>query len=285
MTGRPLRLSFRRMVPEAITAQYQDVVVLAAVMALLVNVFFLFRIVPWRTPGSWNRIWLLATLAAVFFLVAEAAILPDRSVTAVDNVHQVPLFGVLLAGAAAFFLVYRDGFRAAERSRILSLTDQLTGLPNRRAFEERLRVAFERRERFALIYVDLDGFKQVNDTSGHDVGDEALRQVGVVLRDCVRQADMAARVGGDEFCLLLTSTAGDSSLVVADRVLAGLAEIPLPRGMRLGASFGIATERQGATPRDVVAAADAAMYRAKREGGRRVAFAPTPSVAATGTGA
>ncbi len=253
--------------------EYDEVVVLAVILALLVNVFFLFRVMPWSRPGPWRRIWVLAAVASFFFIVSEAAILSDSALQALDTLHQVPLFGALLAGAAGFFLVYTDGYRSAERARILALTDALTGLPNRRAFEERLKVGFERRERFALLYLDLDGFKQVNDRCGHAAGDAALERVAAVLRQCVRQADMAARVGGDEFCLLLMSADPAETRLVAERVLRGVGSIELPEGMRIGASFGIATEADGSGPHEVVAAADAAMYRAKREAGDHIAVA------------
>ncbi|MDE3111647.1 MAG: GGDEF domain-containing protein [Chloroflexota bacterium] len=253
--------------------QYDQLVVLAVIVALLVNVFFLFRIVPWSRPGSWRRIWILAAIASFMFILSEAAILGDLHLEALDTAHQVPLFGALLAGAAGFFLVYTDAYRAAERSRVLALTDMLTSLPNRRAFEERLKVAFEKGERFALLYVDLDGFKQVNDRCGHAAGDIALARVGGVLRQCVRQADMAARVGGDEFCLLLLGADHATTRFVADRVLRGVREIELPQAMRIGASFGIASEADGRDPEEVVAAADAAMYRAKRQEGEHIATA------------
>lgn len=254
--------------------RYDDLVVLSVIVALLVNVFFLFKVVPWSRPGSWRRIWILAAIASAMFIVSEAVILTDDALSALDTVHQVPLFGALLAGATGFFLVYTDAYRSAERSRILALTDPVTELPNRRAFEERLKLSYERREPFALLYIDLDGFKQINDLLGHAAGDDALREVGAILRQCVRQADMAARVGGDEFCLLLASADAESTRVVAERVLSGLADLPLPRGIALGASFGIATHVDGADPSAVVAAADAAMYRAKRLEGQHIAFAP-----------
>ena len=260
---------------------YNDLVVLGVIVALLVNLFFLFKVVPWRKPGSWRRIWLLAAMASAMFIISEAAILTDPNIAALDTVHQVPLFGALLAGATGFFLVYTDAYRSAERSRILSLTDPLTELPNRRAFEERLKLAFERGERFALLYVDLDGFKQINDRLGHAAGDEALRDVGVILRQAVRQADMAVRIGGDEFCLLLASADADSTRVVAERVLAGLRSLTLPKGATLSASFGIATNLDGDTPASVLDAADQAMYRAKRQPGVHIAFAPSLQRAAS----
>lgn len=253
---------------------YNELVVLAVIVVLLVNVFFLFKVVPWGRPGSWRRIWILATVASILFIVAEAAILTDQTIAALDSAHQFPLFGALLAGATGFYLVYTDAYRAAERSRILSLTDALTELPNRRAFEERLKLAYEREERFALLYIDLDGFKQINDRLGHAAGDDALREIGAILRQAVRQADMAARIGGDEFCLLLASADAVSTRVIAERVLGGLRALDLPQGAALGASFGIATHLDGGDPEAVVAAADAAMYRAKRQGGAHIAYAP-----------
>jgi diguanylate cyclase (GGDEF)-like protein len=253
---------------------YDDLVVLAVIVALLVNLFFLFKVVPWSRPGSWRRIWVLVAVASVMFMVSEAVILTDANIGALDTVHQVPLFGALLAGATAFFLVYTDAYRSAERSRILSLTDAVTELPNRRAFEERLKLSFERHERFALLYVDLDGFKQINDLLGHQAGDDALREVGAILRQCVRQADMAARVGGDEFCLLLAAADAQSTRIVAERVLSGLAALTLPRGAKVGASLGIATHLDGNDPSSVVAAADTAMYHAKRQSGPHIAYAP-----------
>lgn len=129
--------------------------------------------------------------------------------------------------------------------------------------------------------MDLDGFKRVNDELGHAAGDEVLRSVAGVLRLCIRQADLAARVGGDEFGLLLASADPVSTRVVAERVIRGLQALSLvlQGGAKVGASFGIATDRDGDGPEGVVAAADAAMYRAKRQGGDRVASAePSPKI-------
>jgi diguanylate cyclase (GGDEF)-like protein len=254
--------------------RYDDLVVVAVIVTLLVNVFFLFKVMPWRRPGSWRRIWFLVAVASAMFITSEAVILTDGTITALDMAHQVPLFVALLAGATGFFLVYTDAYRSAERSRVLSLTDPVTGLPNRRAFEERLKLTYERHVRFALLYIDLDGFKQVNDKLGHQIGDEVLCQVGAVLGRSIRQADIAARVGGDEFCLLLSAADVDTTRTVAERVLKGLAQISHDREVTIGASFGIATDADGAGPYEVVAAADAAMYRAKRQGGDRIAYAP-----------
>jgi diguanylate cyclase (GGDEF)-like protein len=272
--------------PQAVAESYNELVVLAVIVVLLVNVFFLFKVVPWSRPGSWRRIWVLATIASILFIVSEAVILTDPTVWAIDTAHQFPLFGALLAGATGFYLVYTDAYRAAERARILSLTDALTELPNRRAFEERLKLAYERGERFALLYFDLDGFKSLNDKYGHAAGDDALREVGAILRQAVRQADMASRFGGDEFCLLLASASAVSTRVVAERILAGMRSMPLPPGASISASFGIATDRDGTDPASALAAADAAMYRAKRaQVSPRIAYAPTLEAAEARTSA
>lgn len=113
--------------------EYDPLIVVAVIVALLVNVFFLFRVVPWSRPGSWRVIFVLAAVASFMFVLAEAVILGDDAIQALSSVHQVPLFAALLAGAAGFFLVYTDAYRAAERARILALTDALTELPDRRA--------------------------------------------------------------------------------------------------------------------------------------------------------
>jgi diguanylate cyclase (GGDEF)-like protein len=258
---------------QAGSSQLNDIVVIAVILALLVNVLFLFRVMPWKKPGSWRWIFALAAIASMMFMIAEAVILSDDKITALDSLHQVPLFVALLAGAAGFFLVYADAYRATERSRFLALTDPVTELPNRRAFEERLKLAYEKHDRFALLYIDLDGFKQVNDRLGHQAGDDVLRAVAAVLRQCVRVADMAARVGGDEFGLVLAAADTATTRTVAERVLKGLAAIARERNVKLSASFGVATDADAAGPHEVVAAADGAMYRAKRMGGERIAFA------------
>jgi diguanylate cyclase (GGDEF)-like protein len=258
--------------------QLDDLVVIAVILALLVNVLFLFRVLPWKKSGSWRLIFVLAAVASMMFMVSEAVILSDAEITALDTLHQVPLFVALLAGAAGFFLVYTDAYRAAERTRFLSLTDPVTDLPNRRAFEERLKLAYERRERFALLYLDLDGFKQVNDRLGHQAGDDVLRAVAGLLKQCVRVADLAARVGGDEFCLLLMAADAVTTRTVADRILKGLAVLSRERNVSVSASFGVATDADASGPHDVVAAADGAMYRAKRMGGDRIAYAPRAGV-------
>ncbi len=152
--------------------------------------------------------------------------------------------------------------------------DDLTGLPNRALFLDRLDQAFARARRgggsVAVLFVDLDGFKQVNDRYGHDAGDEALVVVAGWLRECVRAEDTVARYGGDEFTVVLEGVANEPDAVrVAERILQTLRRPVRLRGgeARLGASVGIALgSSPGTAPEDLIRRADAAMYRAKGDG-------------------
>jgi diguanylate cyclase (GGDEF)-like protein/PAS domain S-box-containing protein len=166
--------------------------------------------------------------------------------------------------------------------------DPLTDLPNRALFLERLGQAVGGRRagdaRAAVLYVDLDGFKAVNDTVGHQAGDSLLVQAARRLRDTLRAGDTAARLGGDEFAALIGGADADPSLGaqpgtghppgtdrirdIADRLRAALSEPYRVDGIevRVGASIGIAFAEPGATPGDIVRHADLAMYRAKQAG-------------------
>ncbi len=244
----------------------QSLIVLAIILALLVNLFFLFRALPWARPGPWRIIWALAALFSLMFMLAEGIVLSEGGIAAADSRHQVPLFAALFAGAAGFVIAYTQGYGISERSRSLSLADPLTQLPNLRAIEERLAAIHATDVRFALVYTDLDGLKRVNDRFGHGAGDDVLRRVAEILRQAVRGADLAARVGGDEFVMLLVATDPSHAPLVVARVLAGFGELGIGDGITLGGSFGVATNEDGSSPQEIVAAADAAMYRAKRAG-------------------
>jgi diguanylate cyclase (GGDEF)-like protein len=160
--------------------------------------------------------------------------------------------------------------------------DPLTGLLNRAAFEEALHrevAAADREVPPALLLVDLDGFKQVNDTLGHLVGDDVLVRVSRLLETGVRRSDVVARLGGDEFAILLPRTRRTKAVELAHRLLRLVAEDEQLRDERapVGFSVGVAwlpTPRTGA---ELVAAADEAMYRAKRGGGSDVAVSEPAS--------
>src|SRR5262249_26408508 len=164
--------------------------------------------------------------------------------------------------------------RAEEQIESLAYRDILTGLPNRRLFTDRLHVAIgqaeRQRTRLAVMFMDLDGFKLVNDTLGHAWGDELLRNVAGRLESAVRQADTVARLGGDEFTLLLPGLDPPADPErIAEKVLAALRP-PFVLGSReflVTGSIGIALyPEHGRDPEALVHNADAAMYRAKDDG-------------------
>lgn len=172
-----------------------------------------------------------------------------------------------------------SGLRTLALAQSRATTDPLTDLPNRWAFEDALdrMCAQARRARrpLALVLLDLDHFKQVNDRHGHDTGDEVLGAVGRALAGAVRDGDLAARSGGEEFAVLLPDTPLERALDVAERLRAAIAEIDLPLpGFSPSASLGVAVLPLHARDAGrLVRAADQALYAAKRAGRDRVEVA------------
>ena len=163
-----------------------------------------------------------------------------------------------------------------------AVTDGLTELANRRQFEEALESEVNRVERFggslALIFADLDDFKQVNDRYGHQAGDEVLRAFARVLRAALREIDLPGRFGGDEFAVLLPQTDGEGGREVAERLRQALAarpvQIPSRELLAVTASFGVASFPDAPTQAALLAAADEALYDAKASGKGCVRLAP-----------
>jgi two-component system, cell cycle response regulator len=154
-------------------------------------------------------------------------------------------------------------------------TDHLTGLANRRRFERQLEREVARTLRhghpFCLLLVDIDHFKEVNDNYGHERGDDALRGVAKALQAGTRGIDLAARIGGEEFAILLTQTSLKSGLEVAERLRLAIKDIQTPGVRQIAASFGVAECPSSAqTARELQLTADAALYQAKRQGRDRV---------------
>jgi two-component system CheB/CheR fusion protein len=165
------------------------------------------------------------------------------------------------------------------KAEYLSTHDPLTGLPNRALFHDRLRHAMaqarRQKARIALLFIDLDNFKTINDTLGHDVGDELLKKAAVRLRDVVRDVDSVARLGGDEFTAVLYDCNEETTNQVARRVVDDLSasfEIS-GRHLFVSASVGVSFyPEDGVDSSSLIKAADAAMYRAKEQGRNRVEF-------------
>jgi diguanylate cyclase (GGDEF)-like protein len=188
-----------------------------------------------------------------------------------------------LAGQAVISIENASLHEAVERQ---AATDELTGLANVRAFLSTLDRELERGRRFdtqlALIMLDIDDFKPVNDSYGHQQGDEVLAQVAAVVRDQTRELDTAARYGGEELAVILPQTDASGAELVAERMRAAVESRQVPRvggkgALKVTASFGVAGMPDSALDRDgLIAAADAALYAAKRAGKNRVERAGTP---------
>ncbi|HEX2018018.1 MAG TPA: diguanylate cyclase [Aurantimonas sp.] len=188
---------------------------------------------------------------------------------------------VFIAGSVVMGLMMQREYNLMLREQALAreaLTDPLTGLANRRAFDglfhREVVAAQGETPGPSLLLVDVDHFKQVNDTFGHEKGDLALQEITRVLRAMVREGDTVARYGGEEFCLLLPRTVQKDALIIAERVRETLARSSISLGeqsLRLTVSVGVASaSAPGVQAQELFAAADRALYRAKRLGRNRV---------------
>ncbi|MDR7270275.1 diguanylate cyclase (GGDEF)-like protein [Pelomonas saccharophila] len=225
-----------------------------------------------------------APLALPLFLIA--ALMAARGLETFTNPGRTPdlrvptdfnlvflwtaLVLALLQNATLAFLVLMRLINRIER---LLERDPLTDTLNRRAFDQALEQShawLKRGRGYALVMIDMDRFKQLNDTLGHAAGDAALRQMVLELQPCVREVDRFGRLGGEEFCVLLPDTDIAGAALVAERMRMLVDEAPLrwlEQDWHLSASFGIAeAERDDASGDLVLARADAALYRAKNQG-------------------
>jgi diguanylate cyclase (GGDEF)-like protein len=201
-----------------------------------------------------------ALLAAAAVIVAAALAAPPPVLPA----------AVVAPGSVGVLLLLRlrlEGER--DTMRRFALRDPLTGLANRRVLDERIDYEIARHSRqdesFAVLALDLDGFKAVNDRFGHDAGDEVLRATAGALLDAVRAQDTVVRLGGDEFCILAPQTDRHSAAHLTSRVLDSLGSVSvgLPG---ISASVGVAVFPQdGTRPAALLTAADAAALEAKRQ--------------------
>ncbi|MGA8296927.1 MAG: sensor domain-containing diguanylate cyclase [Acidimicrobiales bacterium] len=149
--------------------------------------------------------------------------------------------------------------------RKLARVDSLTELPNRRALLELLeqRLALDA-SHLGILFIDLDGFKAVNDTYGHDVGDEVLIHIGRSLRAQMRPEDVVGRIGGDEFVAIVHHVAIDRLVELGNRIISAIMSVGEQRAMPLSASLGMAVGKNGDSPKDLLNRADRAMYEDKR---------------------
>jgi diguanylate cyclase (GGDEF)-like protein len=217
-------------------------------------------------PLAWNHHWLVIPLhdrAGELVGVIWADEPEDRLVPSTDRLQALRMFANQAATAVAVAAAF-------EEMQFLAENDPLTRVGNRRAFTRRLAEEVHRAgrygQRFALVVLDVDGFKALNDRYGHFEGDLALEAIGEVLRATPRRSDSAFRLGGDEFALILEDAGVEEATHVVDRVGAGIAGVQAGAGHLLRASFGVAIGDGAPDPEALLQAADAAMYEAKRAG-------------------
>ena len=180
------------------------------------------------------------------------------------------------AGLVAVALAQADTLATLQRE---ATTDGLTGLLNHRAFQQRLHEEFARAERherpLSLVMFDLDGFKLVNDLHGHTAGDSVLRTVGRVLERDRRANDIPARIGGDEFALIVPESSGTDALVLAERLRRGIGSALGELGLPVTLSAGVTDLSEATTMHDLFHLADSALYHAKHRGrDRTVRYTP-----------
>jgi diguanylate cyclase (GGDEF)-like protein len=169
-------------------------------------------------------------------------------------------------------LEYEDLYEQASR-------DSLTGLANRRVFDDRIGCLIGSAARhghsLTLACMDLDKFKQINDTYGHMVGDIVLQKVARTMENMVRKSDILVRMGGDEFMLVMSSTKLQEAKILADRLCRAVEELELPSSGsgHVGVSIGLCAWKAGMTKEDWIQQADEALYKAKKDGRSRVCTA------------
>lgn len=213
----------------------------------------------------------LSALAAVEWFLADRMLVGDRAGLSSLLFNTAVRLAIFIGGAWLVGELRRVLLRESRMAR----EDALTQLPNRREFLERGQQAFALAQRqeapFAAVFIDLDRFKEVNDTFGHEVGDRLLKSVATAMREHVRISDIPGRLGGDEFALLLPNMKADATSTYVEELRARLAAVMQANGWPVTFSIGVAGYRS--TPKDfevLIRQADDLMYEVKRSGRNRV---------------
>jgi diguanylate cyclase (GGDEF)-like protein len=221
-------------------------------------VWFLVFVAIWTAYALDERRAIVANLALVVGVAWYPVVLANPGADRVNEIAETLIAAPILLVAAGVVVFLRERLLSAaaalgEQAR----SDALTGVGNYRLLEERLAYELTRHRRngrpLSLLVLDLDGFKVVNDTLGHPVGDQLLRQIGDVLRTTVRDQDTVVRQGGDEFCVLAPETDADEAAVLVGRIREGLATV-IANGLPVSASLGLATFPTDATSSELLLA-------------------------------
>jgi len=258
-------------IPLAPFVSYRTLILPLAMLTLVIIVFLIIAaIISVKTGRIASRFYLsglsIFLLGVVVYMFKTFGLLPHNALT--QHGYQV---GSLLE----FLLLYVAlGARVSELKRT-GLTDNLTGLANRRAFDEQLEAEFDvartRGRELALLVIDIDHFKRLNDTRGHAEGDRALRRLAAILRSPVREPDVCFRYGGEEFVVLMPGANAESALVLAEQLRERVAaETANDHALTISVGIAALGDRRAASAEDLFREADAALYAAKTAGRNRV---------------
>ncbi len=237
------------------------------------------RLMMWPSAGGFATLGLSLVIRSGFLLLAPTATMTEQTMEAYSSVN---IFAASLAQVSICFgLIMLVSYRHAEKINRLTLLDGLTGVMNRSGLERIgqrvLRRARQAQRSVCVVMVDADHFKAINDKYGHPTGDQVLMHLAATLGAGVRPGDLVVRYGGEEFVLILDGSRPDTALQIAERLreqiaksVVTAADVPIHYQVSMGISC---TDKAGFTLKQLVADADAALYRAKQEGRNRVCLA------------
>ncbi|MBP2023041.1 diguanylate cyclase [Clostridium punense] len=224
--------------------------------------------------------WILKTLTSLFILITFFAYLLKDVENVITILFLFSLVIIFVAILEYYLLEYvRSSNELYRKYKKDSTKDFLTGLYNTRQFDSMLNTSFERtlenKERLSCLMIDIDHFKKVNDTYGHPIGDIVLSEVAKVIRNTARSIDVVGRIGGEEFCALLTNCPKDYAMEVALRIKTAIENYHIPIGegkfIKVTVSVGVSSYPETLTNlNDLKEQADVALYNAKRSGRNRV---------------
>ena len=259
---------------------------LALILAFdLVYVFTLLMpvlgLMAWRSGMPTAKLFLLASLSTMIGM-GTTALAVEGDIPFNQWTYRAAEIGMFI-DAVLLALALAAKFRRAEKARVLAqqlaATDPLTGIDNRRAFSKRLQNHWDERSQNrcqALIMIDIDKFKSINDTLGHEAGDKVLMEIARTVRYSIRSRDHCGRWGGEEFVVYLPSASEAEINAIAERLRANIAGLKFPGisdKLKISASIGVCLDQGFSEYEDILRRADEAMYSAKAAGGNRIKFA------------